>query len=75
MNIYDTASARLAINSLNQTSLVQEKMAQKVASMADKTGLSNNSDAAAVSISTRIGSLNLAIEQAVKNLDDGISLA
>jgi len=75
MNVYDTASANIAINSLKQTSLVQENVTKRVASMADKTGLGNNSDAAAVSISTRIGSLNLAIEQAVKNLDDGISLA
>ncbi len=75
MNVYDTASANIAINSLKQTSLSQENVTKRVASMADKTGLGNNSDAAAVSISTRIGSLNLAIEQAVRNLDDGISLA
>ncbi len=75
MNVFDRASARIAINSLNKSSNQLDLVTKKVVSMSQTSGVSDTSDSASVSISTRLGGLSLAIEQAIRNLEDGQSTA
>lgn len=74
MNVFDIASARIAINSLNKSSNQLDLVTKKAVSMSQTSGVGDTSDSASVSISTRLDGLSLAIEQAIRNLEDGQSL-
>lgn len=74
MNVFDSASARVAINSLNKSSSQLDIVTKRVVSMSQTSGVGDTSDSVSVSISTRLGGLSFAMEQAIRNLEDGQSL-